>query len=277
MRNLLANYVRFIFCLLYLPYILSAYPYTTSLGHTFCLDSLTGLYAPIYEFDVAAGFELNTGTTICTETQWAKLSDSEKSYIPALRCAIRSTSVLETLDCIEFDSSAILAKERIIPCTACFKQLAIEAFLMRDTLPDILCMDTFSEGCLEAMSVPLVNFRTCSGTDAIDTSYDACEDSVGPASLAMALELVRESRTPTEGVLKFNQWSGLTGSNCAYCHQDLIEDLFNLQDRSVCFYDLTSGDCYMAAGPLLDKFWKCANGWYSDIVAEATCVVAVTV
>lgn len=217
-----------------------------------CIDAQNSLYSPVYEFEVRSGVMVDTSTTVSR-------SNENISYIPALRCALRSGSVDETLDCIE----------AMMDGSTCIKKMAIEAFLTRGTIVDLLCMDMFAESCLEAMALPLTNFKVCYGFNAKSMSFDACSsDETSRDSLAMALSLVSSVVNSTEAMLKFDQWNTLVGANCGYCHEDLIVDLFDMDDPSVCIENFTSWACYMAGGPLIDKYWKCTREWSSDMVAE---------
>ena len=245
-----------------------------------CTDFIGDIGKSLYNTEVFSGIVIDTTSTKCTSTQWNAIADFEKSYIPFVLCAMRGTSPVFVLDCIEADAllENVLASA---PCASCFKQLAIEAYIARilDTLVEVLCVDPYSAGCISALAKPLAIFKECSGFNAMIISNGECSASARAeletrnAGLAQVIALVGNSVTATQAVFQYSQISDALNAAqfpCMYCHVDLIVSMFNLSvaDRDVCVADLTSWDCYVAMGSSLDNFYRCSRGVVSTTVTS---------
>lgn len=252
-------------------------PFTAS-----CSDPMRRFGHALYNLEVSIGAHVNSDSTKCSSIQWSASLTADSaahSYIPIVRCAMRSESPVEVLDCIDRDVSIVAS----IPCASCFQQLGIEAFMeiQRDEIVRSLCADLYSTGCQTAIMKPLQIFKECSGFNAAIVSNGQCSESA-LASLSTAgidvekvISLITSSETMTEAVYRLSlirdQLSDLDYP-CKYCFMDLLMDYYTLStaDGETCIAgNFVSWDCYMAMGPKLDNFRRCSIGWESAFVAPS--------
>ena len=248
-----------------------------------CTDVLGAYEMALYAAQVSAGMVIDATTTKCSSTQWRAIVDSEKSYVPFVRCAMKGTSPASVLDCIESDSflDNVLATA---PCASCFKQLAIEAYVARtkdlSLIVEAVCADPYSSACVTALAKPLAIFKDCSGFNAVIISNAQCSASARAAlesenaGLSKVKALVGSSATATQALYQYSQISSTLSAidfPCMFCHLDLIASMFDLSvaDKAVCVANIISWDCYMAMGINLDNFYRCSRGWGSTAVTSA--------
>ena len=251
-----------------------------------CTSELRKVDGLLYTLEVSSGTVISTRARQCLESEWLAISDSQTSYVPLLRCALASSSIGETLDCVETDELLAPVWENV-SCASCWKQFAIEAFVVRandaSLLTDIVCLDPYSLDCLELMSDPLLNFEVCSGFAPRLISNGECTSQVEASLLANGVDfdglasIIRNSKMAAEAVYTFTQIANQMDSySCKYCYIELIHNVYETENLAACVADLSSWACYMSMGPHLNNFWKCARGWTSDAVATTRSEVGQT-
>lgn len=267
-------------------------PYCKTFGaySQLCINSYTGFNGMLAQFQLCAGFKLNTDDPSCSGFEWDQILSFDAGYFaPLFWGGITSHSFNEAAQIINTDISFTNTSIAIsnITCTNCFKAFAADSWFLwskNATTRSACAPNLFSDQCFfDAGVTKLRNrFKACSGHDLLPETYNRCTaDEVNSmADKAGEIFKIGISSTSLDPIKQFIVSSvidiGIVSRACGFCYMYYGTELFKLDDTTKAACDSYYSCTLVTTGNMTQirqGFYTCAG--LELVVSPETSVIEV--
>lgn len=234
-------------------------PYCRTFGaySPLCINSYTGINGMLAQFQLCAGFKLNTNDPSCSGFEWDQILSLDAGYFaPLFWAGISSNSFNDAARVIDTDISFTNTSLAIsnVSCSNCFKAFAADSWFLwskNATTRSACAPNVFSDDCFFDAGVTKIRgrFKACSGQDLLPETYNRCttDEVKNMADKAGEIFKIGISSTSIDPVKEYIVSSvidsGMVSRSCGVCYMYYGTELFRLDDatKSACdsYYSCT--------------------------------------
>lgn len=215
-----------------------------------CIESFTGINGMLAQFQLCAGFKLNTEDPSCFGFEWIEIVSLDAGYFaPLFIAGISQTTFNNAATVIRTDIALrdIESAVRNVTCLNCFNALTADSWFLwskNATTRTACAPNLFSDTCFFDPGVEKIRnrFKACSGHDLLPETYDRCTNTEieNMSDLAGEIFKIGISSTNADSVKQYIATqvldAGIVSRSCGICYMFFGSELVKLDDKtkSIC-------------------------------------------